>query len=191
MFKNVFVILAAVFSVALAVLTFASVRWSGGRILGCRVLIVLSDSMGSVLGDRQKGYFNAGDLIVVRKVDPATLKAGDIVSYVSDHPDSFGATVTHMIRRSALTVKGEQGFVTYGTHTGVEDEGVVGHSQILGKFVLRIPWLGWFFSWIQNARFFSFATVVFFLLALFFCNSDRERQDVQRTNDVEGNTKER
>ncbi len=190
MVKNVLVILIAVFAVAMVFLTLGSMRRADNGILGHRFLIVMSDSMGTDRGDAEKDHFNAGDLIAVRKVDPATLKAGDIIFYVSAQPGSFGATITHMIRRPALTAKGEKGCITYGTHTGIEDEGVVAHFRVLGKYVLRLRGIGWFFHWIQNARIFSFATFALLLFLLLFHNSGRRTSDVREPRGTAFNSKE-
>ena len=46
------------------------------NLFGFKAFIVLSDSM-------KKTDFNAGDLVLVKEVDPSTLKEGDIIAYTS------------------------------------------------------------------------------------------------------------
>ena len=55
---------------------------------------------------------------------PAELNEGDIISYLSLNPESYGEVVTHKIRTLTQDDKGAPGFITYGTTTG-EDGGAV------------------------------------------------------------------
>ena len=62
-------------------------------IFGYKFFIVRSDSMS-------KTDFDAGDIVFVKNVDPATLQAGDIIAFTSQNSHNFGETVTHKIGRS-------------------------------------------------------------------------------------------
>ncbi len=119
-------------------------------IFGFKAYIVLSDSMSSVDGDKSKGYFNAGDLIFVKEVDPNTLEAGDIISYISMNKDNYGETVTHMIRSKTTDAEGNPGFITYGTATGSNDDTVVIYPYVLGKYTGRLPAAGSFFNFLKT-----------------------------------------
>lgn len=113
-------------------------------IFGYRMMIVLSDSMSAT-------DFKAGDLILVKKdVDPQSLEAGDIISYISQDPANYGETVTHKIRRTATDEAGNPGFVTYGTTTGIDDGTVVTEQFILGQYRARIPGVGRFFAFLKT-----------------------------------------
>lgn len=113
------------------------------ELFGVKMYVVLSDSM-------QKTDFAAGDLIFVKKVDPKTLKEGDIITFVSQSPKSLGETITHKIREKTTTDDGEPGFITYGTTTGKNDDAVVTYEWIKGQYVGRLPWLGWVFSFLKT-----------------------------------------
>lgn len=78
-------------------------------LLGWKPYIVLSDSM--------REDFQVGDLAFSHEVDPATLGPGDIVTFASIDPASYGDVVTHKIRK-IVEHEGEPAFVTYGTTTG-------------------------------------------------------------------------
>ena len=69
------------------------------NLFGYKAFIVLSDSMS-------KTDFDAGDLVLVKEVDPSTLKEGDIIAYSSQNEENYGATVTHKIRRLATDANG-------------------------------------------------------------------------------------
>ena len=73
---------------------------SDRSLFGYKAFIVLSDSMS-------KTDFNAGDLVLVREVEPASLKEGDIIAYTSQNTSNYGETVTHKIRRLTTDANGE------------------------------------------------------------------------------------
>ena len=54
-----------------------------------------------------KTDFGAGDLVLVKEVDPSTLKEGDIIAYTSQNTSNYGETVTHKIRKLTTDANGE------------------------------------------------------------------------------------
>ncbi len=128
--KNVVIWAVVIFAVLMTIFTIISVNTfnrNDRQIMGYKLYIVNSDSMSAT-------DFNAGDLIMVKEVDPRTLEEGDIISYISQDNDSFGETITHKIRKKTTDARGNPGFVTYGTTTGVDDETIVTYMYILGKY---------------------------------------------------------
>ncbi len=151
--KNIFICLLVIAAAGMMLFTVVSVSTfdrNDRDIFGYKVYIVRSDSMNSVNGDLEKGYFKAGDLIFVKKIDPQDLKAGDIISYTSTNAENFGETVTHMIKQKTTDANGEAGFITYGTSTGAEDANVVTHSYVLGKYWGHIAGIGTFFTFLKT-----------------------------------------
>ncbi len=151
--KGVFTWLLVIASVAMMVFTFVSVNTfdrNNRDIFGFKAYTVRSDSMKSVNGDESKGYFKAGDLILVKETDPKSIKAGDIISYTSTNTENFGETVTHMVKETATDVEGNPGFITYGTSTGAQDENVVTYPYVLGKYVSKVPGVGTFFTFLKT-----------------------------------------
>ncbi len=112
-------------------------------IFGYKAFIVRTDSMKAT-------DFAAGDLIVLKEVDPASLKAGDIIAFRSTDSASFGETFTHKIRKLTNTENGAPAFITYGTTTGVDDTYLVEHSQVQGKYQFAIPGVGTFFMFLKT-----------------------------------------
>ncbi len=151
--KTVLTWLLVIAAVSIMIFTVVSVNTfdrNDRDLFGFKAYIVRSDSMSSVNGDTSKGYFDAGDLIFVKEVDPKALKEGDIISYQSTNTENFGETVTHMIRKKTMDEDGNLGFVTYGTATGTDDDNVVAFSHILGKYEGHIPKLGAFFTFLKT-----------------------------------------
>lgn len=142
---NVLVNLLTTLSLILALFTVVSVltvNKNDRSILGYKFYVCLSDSMKAT-------DFEAGDLVVSKKVDVSTLKEGDIISFVSVDPVNAGETVTHKIKE--VTKQGNlYKFTTFGTTTGTVDATKVDGVNVLGKYQFSIPKLGYFFNFIKT-----------------------------------------
>ena len=144
--KTVLVWLVVALAVGMMIFTVVSVATfdrMDRSLFGYKAFIVKSDSMSAT-------DFNAGDLILVKEVDPATLKEGDIISYQSTNTENYGEVVTHKIRRITTDAEGNPGFVTYGTTTGTDDENVVTYNFVLGKYQSKLPGVGQFFAFLKS-----------------------------------------
>lgn len=145
--KRIFVAAVVCIAVGMMVFTIVSVNTfnrNDRSLFGYKAFIVLSDSMS-------KTDFNAGDLIFVKEVEDYTeLKAGDIISYMSQNFENYGETITHKIRKAAKDEHGNPGFITYGTTTDTDDDKVVTYPYIIGKYEFNIPKVGTFFNYIKT-----------------------------------------
>ena len=130
-------------------------------IFGFRCYIVLSDSMSAT-------DFDAGDLVLVKEVDPTTLQEGDIIAYQSQNSENYGQTVTHKIRAKTTDANGNPGFITYGTTTGVDDETVVTYPFILGKYQAALPKVGTFFQFLKTPQGYIVCILIPFLLLIIY-----------------------
>jgi signal peptidase len=144
--SDILAIIVTVLALCAMVLTILSVTTVGRQsksIFGFNLFIVTSDSMKAT-------DFEAGDMIVIQKVDADTLEAGDIISYISENPDNYGKTITHKIREVQKDAQGNLKFVTYGTTSGVNDEVQVSEHNVLGIYRMRIPQAGKFFYFLKT-----------------------------------------
>lgn len=160
--KNIFVWLMVILAVGMMIFTIISVNTfdqANRKLFGYKAFIVLSDSMS-------KTDFSAGDLVLVKDVDPLTLKEGDIIAFTSQNMDNYGETVTHKIRSLTRDANGEPGFVTYGTTTGTDDETIVTYPYILGKYQTHIPKVGSFFQYLKTTPGYIFCILLPFLLLI-------------------------
>ena len=128
-------------------------------LFGYKAFIVLSDSMS-------KTDFSAGDLVLVREIEPASLREGDIIAYTSQNTSNYGETVTHKIRRLTTGANGEPGFVTYGTTTDTDDETVVTYPYVIGKYTGHIPKVGTFFQFLKTTPGYIVCILIPFLLLI-------------------------
>ena len=96
---------------------------------GYSPLIVLTDSMYPSI--------ESGDLIVVKAVDAADVKEGDVISFFD--PDSTGSSVvTHRVQ----SIRPDGSFITKGDANNTEDQTPIPADQLVGRYQLRIPKAG-------------------------------------------------
>jgi len=137
------VVLLAVSMMIFTVISVTTFNRNDRDLFGFKMYIVNSDSMAAT-------DFNAGSLILVKEVDPSTLKEGDIITFMSQDTDSFGETITHKIRKVTTDAEGNPGFITYGTTTDTDDETIVTYPYVLGQYQSHIPGLGTFFNFLKT-----------------------------------------
>ena len=144
--KNTFVWLMVLLAVSMMIFTVISCTTfnrNDRSLFGYKMYIVNSESMAAT-------DFNAGALIFVKEVDPATLGEGDIITFMSQDTDSFGETITHKIRKLTTDAEGNPGFITYGTTTDTDDETIVTYPYVLGQYQSHIAGLGTFFNFLKT-----------------------------------------
>ena len=162
--KQIFVWLVVVLAVCMMIFTVISVNTfnrNDRSLFGVRMYIVNSDSMAAT-------DFNAGDLILVKEVDPSILKEGDIITFMSQDTDSFGAVITHKIRKVTTDAEGNPGFVTYGTTTDTDDENIVTYPYVLGKYQRNIPRIGTFFNFLKTTTGYFVCIFIPFMLLIIY-----------------------
>lgn len=152
-------ILILIFAILVMIFTVISVNTVGqdkSSLFGYKPNIVLSDSM--------QDTFEVGDLEISKQMDVSTLEVGDIITFTSIDPASYGSVVTHKIR--AITkYEGEPAFVTYGTTTGVDDPYPVPFDNVIGQYQFRLPKMGYFFQFLKTpAGYFTVILIPFLLL---------------------------
>ena len=161
--KKVIVWMIVVFSVGMMAFTIISVTTfdrADRSVFGYSAFIVLSDSMKAT-------DFDAGDLVIIKQTDPSTLKEGDIISFQSPDEANYGEIVTHKIREVTTDEDGNPGFVTYGTTTDSNDQGIVTYNLVIGKYQGHIPNVGTFFQFLKTVPgYFICIFTPFFILIL-------------------------
>ena len=123
-------------------------------VLGVKPAVVLSGSMDPAI--------QVGDLIFVNDCDPAALKEGDVVCYLSS-----GKAITHRIAGITEGDDGQPRLVTKGDANNAEDRLAVSFDQVQGQWSgARVPGLGNAILFMQTP-----AGMILFImcpLALFF-----------------------
>ena len=163
------VIAITVFMMIFTIFSTLTFNKNDRNLFGIRFYIVLSDSMS--LSENNKDdeiHFNAGDIVLSKTVkDPTSLQPGDVISFVSQNSESFGETVTHMIREVRTSTSGKVlGYVTYGTNTGTNDESLVEPEYVLGKYAGKLPLVGHFFAFLKTTPGYIVCILVPFLILI-------------------------
>ena len=89
-------------------------------------------------------HIEVGDLIFVRKVDTASLRVGDVISYLED-----GVVVTHRIIKIGQK-DGKLSFTVKGDANLSKDTEPVAEDKVVGKYGWRIAKMGDFAYFIQK-----------------------------------------
>lgn len=121
---------------------------------------------------------NAGDVIVVKEVNEEDLKVKDVITFKKGE-----SKITHRIS-SIVKRDNKNVFITKGDNNNVEDtEGVI-YENVLGKQVLRIPYIGKIISALNNQI--VFLVFIFILLILYFLKIvTEERKENRREKKIE------
>ena len=160
--KTVLVWIVVAIAVGMMIFTLISVSTfdkTDRNIFGFKFFIVTSDSMSAT-------DFDAGDIAISKNIDPKTLREGDIITFLSQDVNSFGEVITHKIRILTTDANGRPGFITYGTTTNTDDETIVTHEYVVGKYVGRIPKVGSFFLFLKTTPGYILCILLPFLLLI-------------------------
>ena len=112
----------------------------GGRLFGMQTYAVLSGSM--------EPAYPTGALLYVRKVDPADIQPGQVITFLLDEH----TVATHRVVE-VIPDPEEAGIYRYrtkGDANEAADAGLVHCKNVLGTPVVCVPYLGYVITWIQN-----------------------------------------
>ena len=127
------------------------------NIFGYTPLTVQSDSMVPT--------FAAGDLIFIKKCDPATLKEGDIICFHTIIDNEY-ALNTHRIK-SIKSVGDARSYTTIGdNNNGITDQHVISDGDIVGKYVGHLTGFGKVMDFLSSST--GFLIVIILPMMLFF-----------------------
>ena len=111
---------------------FNLLKGNAPAIFGYRILHVISGSMEPKIEN--------GSYIIVKEVNPGTLKEGDVITFISEEPAIYGLYNTHRIYDICKdTYTGETLFITKGDAHAEPDSYPVEAEQIVGKLVKVVP----------------------------------------------------
>lgn len=124
-------------STALVVLiVLCAVFLMGSCLLGFQCYNVISPSM--------EPEYGVGDLIYVKHTDPATIKEGDVITFLVNEDLVVG---THRVVR---VDRENKRFYTKGDANEIEDQSPVHFNNVIGVPKFSIPRLGYVSDFVQN-----------------------------------------
>lgn len=136
-------------------------KWILGLLLGFCLAILLCLCLPKVFGMKvgvvksgsMEPSIATGSVVYVRPDHLEKIQAGDVIAFRK-------GTVT-VIHRVVRLDESKKGYVTKGDNNEIEDASPVPFSQVIGKVLFHIPYVGCFSVWIEENR--------LFLLCMFFC----------------------
>lgn len=113
---------------------------AGPRLLGMQVFTVLSGSM--------EPAYHTGSLIYVKDVDPYTIEAGQVITFML----SEDTVATHRVIEVVYDEDDSSvvRFRTKGDANNAEDGRLVHYKNVIGTPIFTIPQLGYLANYIQN-----------------------------------------
>ncbi len=145
------------FKFILGVLSYALFIWL--LLIGITLLVyVLDIKIRAAKGDTSSPTFNAYvvltgsmlpaievyDVVITKKVDPATLNEGDVITFASADSRFMNTIITHrIIKKNYDKENNTYSFQTQGDNNNVADSALVPQNNIYGKVILKIPKLGY------------------------------------------------
>ena len=110
-------------------------------------------SIYTIVSPSMTPVINVYDVVVnVRVSNPAKIKVGDIITYVSSSSTSEGMTITHRVIEIKKDENGNYEYLTQGDNNSNPDSLYVTFDKIIGKEILIIPKLGKVQFLIANKR---------------------------------------
>uniref|UniRef100_UPI004056C521 signal peptidase I n=1 Tax=Acetatifactor sp. TaxID=1872090 RepID=UPI004056C521 len=138
-------------------------------LFGCKSMAVVSGSMEPAIP--------VGSIIIVKEAESDALEIGDVVTYQM----SGNTMVTHRI---VEIDKENQCVTTKGDANEVEDGSPVAYSQIVGKEVFHVPYLGYLSIYIKTPLgIVGVCAVLMVLILLNFLPSVFGADDEEKTQD--------
>ncbi len=149
--------------ILVCVVVLAAVFLMASRLVGFRVFNIVSGSM--------EPQYSVGDLIYVQEVDPASVKPGDVITFVLNEDL---VVATHRVTRIDAE---KQRFYTKGDANETEDGGSVHFKNLIGVPRFKIPGLGYVSDFIQKApgMYVTIAAVAVLLLLAFLPDLTRKK----------------
>ena len=152
-------LLQIISTILVALVVLLAVALVGVRLAGIRTFTVLSGSM--------EPNYHVGSLIYVKKVDPAAIQPGQVITFMLDENTVATHRVVEVVpdEDDPSTLR----FRTKGDANDAEDGTLVHYKNVVGTPVFTIPYLGYFSNWITHApgKYIAITAAVVFLILLF------------------------
>lgn len=147
-----------IISMVLIAFVYSQRSETGNNVFGFSYFNILTTSMQSELPQ--------GSFILVKAVDPTTLKVGDDITFF----ESETKVITHRIINiyEDYEDSGYRGFETQGVDNKKPDDYVTMPPNVIGKVIWSVPHLGFILDLISsNIIYFAGAFILLFVLSMF------------------------
>lgn len=131
---------------------------NNSSIFGYRMFTVATGSMEPV--------YNVNDVILVKDIDPSTLKVGDDIAYLGNRDAVKGLVVTHRIIRIETLDDNKVHYTLKGVNNKYEDPSIT-EDQILGKVLGKVYVVNFINHVVKNIYGFFFLVFCPLVLVIF------------------------
>jgi signal peptidase len=104
----------------------------------------------TVLTGSMKPKLPPGTLLVVRPVDPADIRIGDVITY-EPNPNDATTVISHRVVGVASTTDGGRMFTVKGDANDVADPPVMA-KQVVARLWYSVPLMGWVNAWLTGTH---------------------------------------
>lgn len=122
----------------------------------------------TVLSGSMQPEFYPGDMVIVTKPNPSSLKQNDIITFKTDNE-----IVTHRIIE-----KTPEGFITQGDNNNVADSPVITKGNIIGKVAFSIPKAGYVAQFLSQGWVVGIEMVLLGAFIFLYNKDDKDDKDV-------------
>ena len=159
-------------TVLVVLMVLFTVLLMGARIIGFKCFNIISPSM--------EPEYAVGDLIYVKEVDPATIKEGDVITFLVNENLVVG---THRVVR---VDSANQHFYTKGDANDIEDREPVHFNNVIGVPKFSIPMLGYVSDFVQNppGMYITIAVGTVLILAVFLPDMIGKKKKEEENEDA-------
>ena len=140
---------------------------NGIGLFGYRAYIITSNSM--------EPSICLGDVVITKKCDEKDIHTGDVITFKQEQE-----VITHRILKIEKSdINEEFIYVTKGDNNNVEDTENINYSQIQGKSILTIPYLGKIILILDN-KIIILIVILIFLILCFMKIQKQEKMESRR-----------
>lgn len=129
----------------------------------------------------------AGDVVVTYKDDDNFYNSGDVITFISRA--NGGITVTHRVTE-VFVGDGVYSYRTKGDNNNAEDTELINSSDVLGKVVVKVPYVGYIqqfmvskTGWIVAVLLPCMGIVIYDILKLFKLTANKSKTVIKRTKE--------
>ncbi len=113
-----------------------------------------------IISPSMEPNINVNDAVVDHKALSASINVGDIITFISNDPISYGKTITHRVVGKTQDAQGNYRYRTKGDNNNVEDSWIVPETHVLGKVMFKIPKLGYVQQFLSTSTGWIIAIVI-------------------------------
>lgn len=165
----------------------AKMRGEVPKIGGYSIMKIISGSMEDEIPE--------GAYILIREIDPAEVREGDIITFYSSDYMIYGLPNTHRVVEPPIVTDGGIEFVTKGDANPINDKVTAKGEDLIGIYVRRLDGLTKFSNALEGGGMFIIMIVleafIFAMAAMMFLKNKRAQIEKEKEKEDEAHEREK